>query len=223
MDILDREILKALLSPYSSIYELNKFLQENQKVKNPYSTINRHVKKMQKEGLISGEPIKRKDGEVDKRGSERLRLTEKGLAFLILKVGLTEMELISASDRLLESQHLKAFIEDLLGQNKYQILQKIFERIKPKVNLDFFDKEYFGSILLRSLIESADEMYPKYKERILSKEKEVKKMMRQLQKKAAPYDIELRNLMSRLEKERDSLNHVINIIHNWFRIRKIRF
>jgi len=152
MDRLDREIMKTILAEEHSMYGIEKAVRENIENSN-YATVWRHIKKMQKDGLLN---LVQK---MDKRRTKMPTLTRKGLATLLIEGDLQEEELLSAGQKL----YLAYFGESLLMSIK-PFMAGIFSdallRIKPKVNLKFFDEEYFDELLLTSFVESLLETLP---------------------------------------------------------------
>jgi DNA-binding PadR family transcriptional regulator len=79
MNRLDKEIMMALLGSQPSMYGLEKSLEGTN-----YATVYRHIKRLQKNGLLSTTKVPRKNGKLDKRGTEKPELTTKALATLII-------------------------------------------------------------------------------------------------------------------------------------------
>jgi len=157
MATLDREIMTALLLPQPSKYELwNKTLNK----KYPYATILRHIKDLEKNGLITTQKAIRKNGKLDNRKTERLTLTEFGLATLIVKGNLNDKEYKLATERLLPKEFAQIrFLARGLGVTSEVILKSIFDKVKPKVNLEYFNQQYFKETFLVSFAETLIEIY----------------------------------------------------------------
>ena len=151
------EILKSLLpEPSRSIYALRDDLKEKlggEKVN--YPTLRRHINKFVKEGLIDVERGTRKNGKPDKRGTQNLSLSFKGLVYLILKSDLTESESRTIVNRVLAMPHFKKLE---MAKDPYVQLMSIdslkesFSQLRPRVNLEFFDEDYVRELLFENLI-----------------------------------------------------------------------
>jgi len=190
----DRDIMMALLTPQKSIYELEQTLRRLEKKLN-YVTILRHIKKMQKNGLVNSESNLRKNGEPDKRKAMKIELTSKGLATLLIDGDLQEKELKDLNKEIcakrnkecssIESGSQSAayavtnFFDDLLINEKhlsrlsrkYSLIESYLEEIfvnslleiKPKINLKFFDEEWFYEVYVKAIgnaVFKAREKYP---------------------------------------------------------------
>jgi hypothetical protein len=157
METLDKEIMVALLKPQSSIYEL---WHETLNKKYPYATMLRHIKDLEKSCLVSTQKATRKNGKPDNRKTVRLTLTNFGLATLIIKGNLNNEEYKFAGAKLLPKEFPQIqFLARGLGLTSGDILKDIFEKIRPKMNLDYFNKEYFDEIVLISFAETLTETY----------------------------------------------------------------
>jgi len=145
----DRKIMIALLTPKNSMYKLEQTSRIN------YATVYRHVKKLQKIGLITtfqGRP--RKNGKPDKRGAEKLELTPKGLATLLIDGDLQEEELIKVNEKIFQQD-----LENILPKKSLFMIKPVFAEvfskslleIRPKINLKFFDEKWFNHIYYKTL------------------------------------------------------------------------
>jgi hypothetical protein len=162
---IDSEILRALLiSPQQSVYNIQKNLKKTVQESN-YATVWRHVKKLNQQGLVIIEHDKlRKDGKLDKRNPKKAGISPKGLATLIIEEDLTEDEL-----RLLSLKILQEGFGSTVPPEFWEIihledlLATVLVKIKPKVNLRYFDQTYFMEIFSTSLFESMFEALPTLK------------------------------------------------------------
>lgn len=163
MNMLEIQILKTLLAKESltkkglSIYELNKTLREA-KVKTNYTTVWRHLKRMLKEKLIE-------IAEKGKRKAQLLTITDKGIATYLLKGNPSKEELLQIG-----LEFHREFINKLKGKEAFlvkDILKEVFAnsllKIKPKVNLEFFDNKWFREVWVDATLESLNEAVKKYK------------------------------------------------------------
>ena len=179
MNRLDREILKAILTEEQSIYSVNYSVNEVLKKKGEesnYATVWRHIKKMQEGGLLTVIQARRKNGKPDKRKTEILNLTNKGLATLLIEGNLQKEELFSVGKRIFLKTYKKIpisaepFFTDIF-------IDSLLE-IKPKVNLKFFNEEWFREVSRIAFRNSAEKAVKKYqakfeKEGIWATEKEL--------------------------------------------------
>ena len=149
MNTLDRDIMRSLITPQRSMYELQQYLRNY-----PYATLRRHVKKLRKEGLIEAEEVKRKNGKRDQRMGEKLRLSHLGLATLVLTIELNSDELKEAGARFLKEFSFSSDIR-YFGVRIEDVLQELFKRIRPKINLDrrYFDRQHFDKTFTLSAFE----------------------------------------------------------------------
>jgi len=171
VDRLDKEILKAILTEEQSIYEI----RENIKGSN-YATVWRHIKKMRKEGLLTFSDAQRKNGKPDKRKTMLPKLTNKGIATLLIDGDLQKEELFRIGRRVFLKTYKKIpisaepFFTDIFSDSLLEL--------KPKVNLKFFDEEWFREISRHVWRKSAEKAVKKYrakfeKEGIWATEKEL--------------------------------------------------
>lgn len=151
MNRLDREIMKEILAKEQSGYSINEVLKKKGEKSN-YATVWRHIQKMKSENLLYVESALRKNGKIDKRNTEILNLTSKGMATLLIEGDLQEEELYPIGQKIFR----KYLGEKLLTQIN-PFLAGIFSdamlKIKPRVNLKFFEKNYFEELFVGSLLE----------------------------------------------------------------------
>ena len=94
-----------------------------------------------------------KNGKMDKRKTKILLLSFKGLAFLILKADLSENECRAIVLGILnKSPYRKVSISQSMREIPTLAFKKTFEQMRPRVNLDFFDEEYFANLFFETLI-----------------------------------------------------------------------
>jgi hypothetical protein len=148
MDRIDKEIMMALLHSQRSMYGLEKSLEDTN-----YATVYRHIKRMQKEGLLSATGALRKNGKNDERGTQKPELTFKGLATLIIEGELQKEQLQRAAMKALQSD-FGVSIQLLLGTRIDEIFASTLLKIRPKLNLKCFDGQYFNQVFNTSLLES---------------------------------------------------------------------
>lgn len=151
------DILKALLpEPSGSIYDLWQELKEKlakDNVKVNYPTLRRHILKLRNDGLIEMEKGFRKNGKADERKPKKLFLSFRGLAFLILKADLSESECRAIVLKVFkEPQYEKVGIPNSMKEIPTIALKKTFEQIRPRINIEFFDEEYFENLLFETLV-----------------------------------------------------------------------
>jgi len=213
--IEDTDILKALLPQGSkSVYNLETELKKNN-VKANYPTLRRKIKKLTSSGLIDAKEGIKKNGKTDRRDTKNLDVNLKGLVYLIQKGNLNEHEIQQIINRLLSSPQFQTFniIKAQIGRGVLvRALKRSFCQIRPRTNLEFFDREYasslIGSLMLNNL---ADEIVrlrtnPPQKRLRLSHAKAFQDLNRVLN----PANIEfLSNWRNSLEKERDSIDQRI--------------
>lgn len=175
MKRLDRDIMIALLSPQQSIYGLEMEVKKSNPKSN-YATVWRHIKRMQKNGLINTTKAPRKNGKLDKRKTEIPTLTSKGLATLLIEGDLQKKELFSVGRRIFLKTYKKLpisaepFFTDIFADSLLEI--------KPKVNLKSFDENWFREVSVIAFNKAAIKAVKKYqdkfeKEGIWATEKEL--------------------------------------------------
>jgi len=205
MDTIDRQIMTALLLPQKSMYELTMSIEQSKYLKK-YPTIRRHVKNLAKDGLIEVEEGTRKDRKFDNRKTQKLKLTDRGLATLILKENLTDKELRLASQRIflkMSSKLQKAM--NVSGISGESILRNVFDRMKPKINLDYFDREHFENAFLISMAEYLHETYTK------ASVDRMEKIRKQPMPRVSKETISLMNeILEALEKEQRKFNRLVS-------------
>jgi len=151
LDLKDINILKLLLNNYDSIYSL---IKEYNKIDDlSRSTIVRRIKRMEKYGLISIIGTENEDVE-DKRGAEKLSLTEYGIAHLIIKSEmLTDTEMSLLLEKAYQNEPYNVtFFSDYIDENVQNIINFVFKFIKIRINLDYFDVDYFKNQLKSATI-----------------------------------------------------------------------
>lgn len=148
----DMEILKALLIPQKSLYGLEKNLKETWRDSN-YATVYRHIRRMEKEGLLRTVKTSRKNGTQDRRGTEKPVLTAKGIATLLVEGDLKEKELTIVGLKVFQ-KYFKAVPKEFFGMKYSEDVFSLLLKIKPKINLEFFDEKYFEEIVAVSLVQS---------------------------------------------------------------------
>jgi hypothetical protein len=157
MNTLEREILIALLGSHQSIYALEKSLRNSN-----YASVHRCIKKFQEEKLLRIIERPRKDGELDKRKTKMPELTHKGLATLLIEGNLKEEELKKALIKTLQKDY-DSLPPSFLGITKVdEIFASTLLRMRPKINLQFFDEKYFNQIFNVSLGESLFENFENF-------------------------------------------------------------
>lgn len=149
MDRIDREILLGLLGSQQSMYSLEKSLTGTN-----YATVYRHIKKMQKAGLVSGKSGERINGAKDERGTTKPKLTSRGLATLIIEGDLKKDELVKALKRELAKNYGDLSASFVSESHIDEVYSNIFEKIKHKINMKYFDETYFNQMLTISFFES---------------------------------------------------------------------
>jgi DNA-binding PadR family transcriptional regulator len=149
MDRIDKKILLGLLGTQQSMYSLEKSLTGTN-----YATVYRHIRKMQKEGLVIGVSGERKNGSKDARNTTSPKLTSKGKATLIIEGELEKTELIEALKRQLAKNYSDLSASFVSGSHVDEVYINLFEKVKHKINLKYFDETYFNQILNISFIES---------------------------------------------------------------------
>jgi hypothetical protein len=162
MNSLDKEIMTSILTEKQSMYGLEKNLK-----KSNYATVWRHIKKMQKEGLLTIAKASRKNGKLDKRGTEKQILTPKGLATLVIEGDLQKGELMKIGMKIFEKEFSK--LETSAEPFMTDVFSNALLKIKPKVNLKYFDENWFREIYWISILESGKEAIKKYKEKYQNK------------------------------------------------------
>ena len=162
MNKLDREILKAILIEEKSMYSIEKYLSENG-VKSNYATVWRHIKAMQKEGILSIARATRINGNLDKRRTELTKLTPKGLATLIIEGNIQKDELTKIGLKIFQKQFVK--MPNSAEPFMIDVFSNALLKVKSKVNLKDFDENWFREIYWISILESGKEAIKKYRQK----------------------------------------------------------
>jgi DNA-binding PadR family transcriptional regulator len=149
MNRIDRDIMLALLGSQQSMYGLEKSLEDTN-----YATVYRHIKRMQKNGLLSTTKVPRKNGKLDKRGTEKPELTTKGLATLIIDGDLKKEDLTKVMNKTLNKDYSDVPATFIAKTNVNEIFPNTILRMRPKINLKYFDEEYFNETFNIALAES---------------------------------------------------------------------
>jgi DNA-binding PadR family transcriptional regulator len=149
MNRLDRDIMISLLGSQQSMYGLEKSLENTN-----YATVYRHIKSMQKNGLLSTTKVPRKNGKLDKRGTEKPELTTKGLATLIVDGDLKKEDLTRVMNKTLDKDYSDLPATFIAKTNVDEIFPNTILRMRPKINLKYFDEEYFNETFNIALAES---------------------------------------------------------------------
>lgn len=162
MNRIDVEIMKTLLTPEKSIYKLQESLKETLKEENTnYATVWRHIKKMKNDGFIDTIKGSKKNGSEDKRNTEIVTLRPKGIATLLIEGNLQDKDLRLACLKILQKDFGTIPPEFLRMIKIEDVFSEAILRIRPKVNLKFFDENYFVQIFVISFLQTMNEMLPK--------------------------------------------------------------
>jgi DNA-binding PadR family transcriptional regulator len=206
MNRIDKEILTALLSSQQSMYGLEKSLEGTN-----YATVYRHIKKMQKEGLLKASRTPRKNGKQDERRTQKPELTTKGLATLIIEGDLQEKALLSEARKALKADYSDLPSSFLTETGIDEIFAKTILGIRPKINLQFFDEQYFNQVFNTSLAESVLEQIRKTN---LQKDSPAKESAHKLKHKYVnPQQIEnFKNLRKLFYHEKTRFDRYVHII-----------
>jgi hypothetical protein len=206
---LDRKIMKTILISERSIYSSEQTLKKQ--MKSNYTTVWRHIEKMQKDNLLTITKAPRKNGKPDKRGTKKPELTLKGLATLLIEGDLQKEELIEAGRKALQKdfRHLpEQFLREI---DLEETFANIFLKMKPKVNLKFFDETYFSYTLAVSFIETVFEALTKTKRQRDAGNKARAEQMKR--KYAQPLYVNgLRDIQRVSIAERDRFSHYVKLI-----------
>jgi hypothetical protein len=214
MNRLDKQIMMALLGSQQSMYGLEQYLKENGLIESNYATVYRHIKKMQKNGLLGVTKVTRKNGKQDNRGTEKPELTPKGIATLIIDGDLQEKELIRAMERQIKKNYSDLPSSFLPETQVDKIFVNTLSKMKYKINLRFFDEDYFNRMFNVSFAESLLEQMRKND---FQKETDLKAKIPALRKKYVdPERVEmLRALRKQFTVERDNFSHYVNILNQF--------
>jgi hypothetical protein len=206
MNTLDKEIMMALLGSQPSMYGLEKSLQGRN-----YPTVRRHIKKMQKNGLLSTTSVARKNGKQDMRGTEKPELTMKGLATLIVDGDLEKKELIIAGKKVLQTEYSDLSEDFVQDTNVNEIFANTLLKMRHKINLKYFDEDYFNEVFNFSFAET---LFNELNKHDFQKETKHRAKAQKLKKKyVTPKQIKaLRNLRTQFINERNRLDHYVKFI-----------
>jgi len=206
MNTLDKEIMMALLGSQPSMYGLEKSLQGRN-----YPTVRRHIKKMQKNGLLSTTEVARKNGKQDMRGTKKPELTVKGLATLIIDGELKKEELIIAGKKVLQTEYSDLSEDFVQDTNVNEIFANTLLKMRHKINLPYFDEDYFNEVFNLSFAET---LFDEVKKHDFQKETKHRAKAQKLKKKyVTSKQIEgLKNLRKQFINERSKLNYYVKFI-----------
>jgi hypothetical protein len=205
--------MMALLGSQQSMYGLEQSLKENG-IKSNYATVYRHIKSMQRSGLLNATKVKRKNGKQDNRGTEKPELAPKGFATLIIDGDLEKEELIRAMERELNKNYGDLPLSFLPETKVDEIFVDTLFKMRYKINLKFFDEDYFNRIFNLSFAESLLEQIKKHD---FQKESELKAKAPALKKKYVdPAQVEeLKKLRQQFIVERDDCNRYVKILNQF--------
>jgi DNA-binding PadR family transcriptional regulator len=206
MNTLDKEIMMVLLGPQPSMYGVEKSLGGTN-----YATVYRHIKKMQKNGLLSTTEVARKNGKQDMRGTKKPELTTKGLATLIVDGDLEKKELIIAGKKVLQTEYSDLSEDFVQDTNVNEIFANTLLKMRHKINLKYFDEDYFNEVFNISFAET---LFDELKKHDFQKETKHRAKAKKLKKKyVTSKQVEgLRNLRTQFINERNRLDHYVKFI-----------
>lgn len=185
----DVEILKALL-PYSQEEPIRGILALKEELKKSpglqrvnYATTFRHTQELIEKGFITAKEGIRKNGLPDKRDTKHLSLTTRGAVYLILNSGdLSEMESRAIIQKILfrpEFKKLELTKNLDILQIPIDTLRSSFSRIRPKINLDYFNEDYALELLFNEVVvENCLEMIIERKKRVKNAKSKDEEMIR---------------------------------------------
>lgn len=206
----DKEILKAILISEKSIYSLEQTLKKENKESN-YATVWRRIKKMQKDGLLNPAKTLRKNGKVDERGTMSPELTYKGLVKLLIEGDSEKDELIKTGQRILARDFEYLPPQFLIKMNLEEIYANTFSKMKPKVNLKFFDEAYVSHTLIISFMEALSDALPRIRRQEAVGIKATAEKMKR--KYVQPSQVNgLRNIQRVLVADRDKFTHYVRML-----------
>lgn len=209
MNRLNKEIMTVLLTSQQSMYGLEQTLKEKMKESN-YATVYRHIKKMQRDGLLNTVKTSRKNGKLDRRGTEKPELTHKGLATLLIEGDLQKKELMFAARKTLQKDFGDLSAPFLQEINIEEVFANTFLKMKSKISLKFFDKTYFDETLAVSFAESIFEALKKINFKDAKNKTEAQKLRR---KYAEPRYVDiLKNLQQSFVVQKNKYAHYAGII-----------
>ena len=211
MNRLDRDIMLALLGSQQSMYGLEKSLEDTN-----YATVYRHIKSMQKIGLLSTTKVPRKNGKLDKRGTEKPELTTKGLATLIVDGDLKKEDLTKVMNKTLDKDYSDLPATFIAKTNVDEIFPNTILRMRPKINLKYFDEKYFNETFNISLAES---LFDALKKHDSKKNTTLRKNAKKLRKKyvtSAQMEL-LRKLKQQFIREKNKFIHYEKIANGFLK------
>ena len=153
-------MMMVLSTSPKSMYDLEHTLKETMRESN-YPTVRRHIIEMLKDGLLSTVENLRKNGKPDERRTKKPELTNKGLATLLIDGDLQKDELVKVGRISLQRSFGNLPEGFLRGVDFEGAFADTFLRMKPKVNLRFFDEIYFSNTLMLSFLETVIDVVPK--------------------------------------------------------------
>jgi hypothetical protein len=209
MNRIDKEILISLLSSKKSMYSIEKSLNGTN-----YPTVYRHIKKMQKEGLLKSQCGTRKNGQQDARGTAKPELTAKGLAILIIDGDLQKDELIKVMEKEL-SKGYEDLPSSFLSETHIDVIfADTLLRMRHKINTKFFDENYFNRIFNISFAEA---LLEQIKKQSTQKESVLKAKATKLKEKyvGKPQVEMLRKLRQQFIAERDNASSYVKILNRF--------
>jgi hypothetical protein len=216
---IDVEILKGLLSESSkSLYDLEKELEKKLGKENVnYATILRKCNKLLEKGFIDEEKGLTKKGKEDKRVTRIESLSFKGLVFLALNANLSDAGGRAIFRRLSSKPKYQKIDIPLLQAPQIASVTflKSFEKIKPKVNSEYYDEKYVRNLWYDSIIKnffhvlSWKEKLPKEKRDL---ERYVKKARRGLPMLSPENVRKIRIVYGHLTAKRDSYASKANML-----------
>jgi len=167
MNILEIAILRTLLTKEEiSIYALNKTLNESG-IKTSYATVLRTILKMQKENLVNVNEKK------DAKETKLLFLTNKGTAALAIEGDLSREELVKIGLEVWRSMLKKSKLPPIEKTLTEKFLAEVFadslNDLKPKVNLKFFNENWFKEASATTSAEAFRKNEKKYRDLFESK------------------------------------------------------
>jgi hypothetical protein len=194
-EMLDIELLKVLLpAPSDSMYgaksELK--LEDKRKKRDSYSasTIARHLSKLEKAGYIRREKnvALRKNGQQDRRGSQRCELTFKGLFKLVLCADLEDSEIELAVGKCFEYNMPSTGLTrlSLVKGMPVKAFRDSLKQMRSRINMEYFDEQYAITLFVENVIidNAFDQFFkslPKIKE-LKSKARRSRKMKNEAEK-----------------------------------------
>jgi DNA-binding PadR family transcriptional regulator len=212
MNRLDKNIMIALLGSQQSMYGLEKSLEDTN-----YATVYRHIKRMQKNGLLSTTKVPRKNGKLDKRGTEKPELSTKGLATLIIDGNLEKEDLTKVMNKTLERDYSDLPAKFLARTNVDEIFPNTILKMRHKINLKFFDETYFNETFNISFAEA---LFDALKKHDFTKDTALRAKARKLRKKyVTSTEMEnIRKLKQQFIREKNKFNHYAEILEEFLKV-----